>query len=189
MLAASVVRQKLKPLAEWMKKRNRYIALAVVAVAAAGLLLLRFTNKPEAPRQPIEFDHWQHVTKEEGPQLDCSFCHEHADKSAHATVASAETCMICHETEKADSAEVQKLRAIAARGEQPAWARVYWYERAANVFFTHKPHTRAGIDCSTCHGQVGQMRRVSREVNQTMGWCIDCHNNQRVSIDCYVCHR
>jgi hypothetical protein len=30
---------------------------------------------------------------------------------------------------------------------------------------------------------------VRREVNQSMGWCIDCHRAQRASLDCYVCHR
>jgi hypothetical protein len=172
-----------------MKKRTRYIALLVAAVLAAGFFLMRAAVRPEAPRQPIEFDHWQHVTKPEGPQLDCAFCHEHADKSAHATVASVSTCMICHETEKADSAQVQKLAEIAGRGEQPAWVRVYWYETSANVFFSHKPHTRASVDCSECHGEVGQMSRVRREVNQTMGWCIACHQKRGASVDCYICHR
>jgi hypothetical protein len=30
---------------------------------------------------------------------------------------------------------------------------------------------------------------VRREVDQSMGWCIECHRNQNASIDCYVCHR
>ncbi|HXG93690.1 MAG TPA: cytochrome c3 family protein [Blastocatellia bacterium] len=172
-----------------MTKRTKYIAILIVAALAAGLLLLRVMGKSEAPRQPIEFDHWQHISKPEGPQLDCVFCHEHADKSSHATIPNIETCMICHETEKTDSPEIQKLAAINARGEQPAWRRVYWFESESNVFFTHKPHTRAGVDCSECHGQVGQMHRVSREINQTMGWCIECHKKRGASIDCYICHR
>jgi hypothetical protein len=57
------------------------------------------------------------------------------------------------------------------------------------VFFTHKPHMRAGVDCSACHGDVAGAHRVRREVNQTMGWCIECHRKQQASIDCYACHR
>jgi cytochrome c553 len=172
-----------------MRTPTKYIALAAAAALIAGILLLRASGKAEAPRQPVEFDHWQHVAKQEGPELDCVFCHEHADKSPHATIPNTATCMACHESEKADSPEIVKLASLHARGEQPAWARVYWFEKEANVFFTHKPHTRAGVDCAECHGQVGQSHRVRREINQTMGWCVDCHRARRASADCYVCHR
>jgi hypothetical protein len=33
------------------------------------------------------------------------------------------------------------------------------------------------------------MRQVRREINQTMGWCMDCHRERRASVDCYICHR
>ena len=52
-----------------------------------------------------------------------------------------------------------------------------------------EPHIKAGLDCVACHGEVGQMHRVRRESDQTMGWCIDCHRQKGVSVDCYVCHR
>ena len=149
--------------------------LVIVAIAVIGLVLLRASGKPEAPRQPIEFDHWQHVTKEgdETPQLECTFCHENVDKSSHATIPNITTCMGCHDSIKTESPEVQKLAAFAERKEQPPWRRVYWLEPEANAYYT----------------QVGQMHRVRREVNQTMGWCMDCHTSRGVSVDCYVCHR
>lgn len=172
-----------------MKRRTKYIALVIAAAMIAGIFLLRASGKPQAPRQPIEFNHWQHVTKSDGPQIDCAFCHEHADKSPHATIPNTETCMACHVVEKTESAEVQKLAGIHEGGAQPEWARVYWFETEANVFFTHKPHTRAGIDCAECHGQVAESRQVRREINQTMGWCMDCHRARRASVDCYICHR
>jgi hypothetical protein len=139
--------------------------------------------------QPIDYSHYVHVTKEGGPELECTFCHEHADKSRYATIPNVSTCMVCHETVKADSAEVQKLAAIAAKGEQPEWVRVYWFAKEADAYFTHKPHVRAGVSCQECHGDVGQMHSARRAVNQTMGWCIDCHARKEVSNDCYVCHR
>lgn len=172
-----------------MRRLTKLIAVVIVAVFATGFFLLRALGKPEAPHQPVEFDHWQHVTKKDGPELDCSFCHAHADESPHATIPNVETCMICHSSERVESPEIQKLAAISERGEQPPWVRVYWFEREANVFFTHKPHMRAKVDCSTCHGDVGGSNRVRREVNQSMGWCIDCHRAERASVDCYVCHR
>jgi len=169
-----------------MKRRARYIVIILAVMIVGAVILLRATGKPYAPAQPIEFDHSQHVTK---AQIECDYCHAHADKSAYATVPNADLCMGCHIVEKSDSPEVQKLAAISDRGEQPAWVRVFWFEPHANVFFTHKPHVRAGINCSTCHGDVGSMRRVRREVDQTMGWCIDCHRKQKASLDCYACHR
>jgi hypothetical protein len=174
-----------------MTKVVKSSVLVVLVIAVIGLVLLRASGKPDAPLQPIEFNHWQHVTKEgdEAPQLECTFCHENADKSSHATIPNISTCMGCHESVKTESPEIQKLAAYAERKEQPPWKRVYWIEPEANAFYTHKPHIRAGIECTTCHGQVGQMHRVRREVNQTMGWCMDCHTSRGVSVDCYVCHR
>jgi hypothetical protein len=174
-----------------MRRAIKSSILVVVAILVIGLVLLRASGKPEAPRQPIDFDHWQHVTKEadDAPQLECTFCHENVDKSSHATIPNIATCMGCHDSIKTESPEVQKLAAFAERKEQPPWKRVYWLEPEANAFYTHKPHIRAGIECTTCHGQIGQMHRVRREVDQTMGWCMDCHRSRSVSVDCYVCHR
>lgn len=172
-----------------MKRMIKAISLVVAVIFISGFVLLRAFGEPEAPAQPVEFDHWQHVTKAEGPQLECAFCHEHADKSSAATIPNIDTCMGCHVAIETESPEVQKLAAISERKEQPAWVRVYWFEQSANTFFTHKPHVRAGVDCATCHGQVGQMQRVRREIEPTMGWCIDCHRERQVSVDCYVCHR
>lgn len=172
-----------------MKTLIKGLLLIIIVVSAGAFLLLRAFGRPEAPVQPVEFNHHQHVTKDEGPQLECAFCHEHAEKSAHATIPNVSTCMACHQVEKADSPEVLKLTAFSERSEQPPWVRVYWFDKSADVFFTHKPHIRAGVDCGECHGRVGEMSRVRREVDHTMGWCIDCHRERQVSVDCYVCHR
>jgi hypothetical protein len=175
-----------------MKRRRITAALVVILLLGGAFFFLRASGRPEPPIQPIAFDHWQHVSKPEadgGPQLDCAFCHEHADKSAHASIPNVDTCMLCHQATKAESPEVQKLAGFAERGEQPPWRRVYWYEREAAVFFSHKPHTRAGVECAACHGDVANSRVVRREIEQTMGWCIDCHQQRGASIDCYACHR
>jgi hypothetical protein len=173
-----------------MKKWFGVVSVLIILIVAGGVAALRRSSASEAPAQPVAFDHWQHVTKPEGPQLDCTFCHENADKSSHATIpSSSKTCMTCHESIKTDSPEVQKLAAYSASGKQPPWARVYWIDKDADVYFTHKPHIRAGVDCSACHGNVGEMHRVRRVVNQAMGWCVDCHRERRVSVDCYICHR
>jgi hypothetical protein len=172
-----------------MKRSTKAVSFAVLAIFITGFVLLRVLAKAEAPIQPIEYDHWQHVTSKDGPELECTFCHEYADKGPHATIPNTSTCMSCHEVMKTESPEVQKLAELHNSGKQPAWVRIYFFEPSANAYFNHKPHVKAGIECATCHGQVGQMRRVRREVQQTMGWCIDCHRERGVSNDCYICHR
>jgi Cytochrome c7 and related cytochrome c/Class III cytochrome C family len=172
-----------------MKRAVLFSAIVIIGISVVGVVLLRASAKPFAPKQPIEFDHWQHVTKNDGPQLECTFCHENVDKSSHATIPNITTCMGCHDSIKTDSAEVQKLAAFAEQNQQPLWRRVYWLEPEADAFYTHKPHIRAGLECATCHGKIAEMHRVRREVDQSMGWCIDCHRARSVSIDCYICHR
>lgn len=175
-----------------MLRLKASISLAVALASLTGAVLFRVTDDSDGPVQPVAYDHWQHVTKEEeegGPKLECTYCHENADKSRYATIPNINTCMACHEGIETDKPEVQKLAAYAERAEQPPWVRVYWFERSANAYFTHKPHIGAGIECITCHGQVPQMHRMRREVEQNMGWCITCHRERKVSNDCYVCHR
>ncbi|MEW6208846.1 MAG: cytochrome c3 family protein [Acidobacteriota bacterium] len=170
-----------------MRKLIATIIALLVAALASGFILLE--ARGEGPPQPIEFDHWQHISKEEGPQLECAACHEYADQSPNATIPSVYTCMVCHESINAESPEIKKLAAFSQRAEEPPWQRVYWIDPKADVFFSHKSHTRARIDCADCHGQVSQSRRIKREINQSMGWCIDCHKQKQASTDCYICHR
>lgn len=172
-----------------MIKLAGLVALSLVTVFVCGYILVGIFGSVDSPQQPIEFDHSLHVSNSAGPQLDCAFCHEHADKSNHATIPNCATCMACHESVKSDSPEIKKLAAYYEREQQPPWVRVYYIEKSADVYFTHKPHAAAGVECAFCHGKVEQMRRVRREVNQSMGWCVDCHRQRNVSADCYVCHR
>ena len=172
-----------------MKRFIKTASLILLAGLAVVLIMVGALSKPEAPVQPIEYNHWIHVKKPGGPELECSFCHQNADKGPHATIPNVSTCMACHESMETDKPEVQKLASFAEKNQQPPWVRVYWFERSANAYFNHKPHVKAGVECTTCHGQIGDMHRVRREVKQTMGWCIDCHRKEKVSIDCYICHR
>ena len=172
-----------------MKTIIQIAPIVVVLILIGGFLQLGGAARTDAPTQPIAYDHWLHVTKPDGPQLECTFCHENADKSSHATIPNTSTCMACHESIKTDSPEIQKLAAYAERHEQPPWVRVYWIPRSADAFFTHKPHIKANVDCVTCHGQIGQMHQVKRDVDQDMGWCVSCHRARNVSVDCYICHR
>ncbi|MEX0602467.1 MAG: cytochrome c3 family protein, partial [Bacteroidota bacterium] len=58
------------------------------------------------------------------------------------------------------------------------------------AYFNHAPHIAKGIDCKACHGDVAAMEEVKPFVKlNNMTFCVDCHRENRASIDCYVCHR
>ena len=67
------------------------------------------------------------------------------------------------------------------------------------VFFSHKPHISAGVDCVDCQGDVASMERVKQTEDLSMGWCLDCHRKDNESLnaapertqlllDCATCH-
>lgn len=66
------------------------------------------------------------------------------------------------------------------------------------VYFDHRAHIHAGVDCQTCHGNVESMERVRQVESLSMGWCINCHRESnrigvkgkevQASLDCTTCH-
>ena len=87
-----------------------------------------------------------------------------------------------------DRPEIKKIAAYKARGEEIPWVRVYNYSESAHVQFNHAPHIRAGVNCATCHGDMTKQTTAERKVNLNMGFCINCHTQKKVSIDCETCH-
>ena len=84
-------------------------------------------------------------------------------------------CMSCHSVIAKDRPEIKKVAAYLARGEDIPWQRVYDYSAIAHVRFNHAPHIRAGVQCSSCHGDMTQQTTASRVVNLNMGYCLSCH--------------
>jgi len=76
------------------------------------------------------------------------------------------------------------------------WVRVH--DLPDFVYFDHRAHTRVGLQCQHCHGQVESMERVRQVEPFTMGWCVNCHRQAteegingrpvRASTDCVTCH-
>lgn len=165
-----------------MRKYAVGVFVLCVAIASAALTF----RPPQAVEQPIAYPHRTHVVDN---QMDCLTCHVNADRSIAASIPSVTDCMVCHENVKTDSPEIQKLAAYAKAGEEPPWVRVYGFNPAAGVNFTHKRHVKAGIECSTCHGDMAHAMDVRENVQWTMGGCIDCHRERQVSVDCLVCHK
>jgi hypothetical protein len=136
------------------------------------------------PVQPIQFTHKVHIAN----GLPCVMCHVGVDQGPDAAIPSVSFCMGCHAAIATDKPEIKKLAAYQARGEEVPWQRVYGFESDAHVKFNHAPHIAAGVDCATCHGDLSKQTVAERSVNHTMGFCITCHQQKKVSIDCVTCH-
>lgn len=147
-----------------------------------------------SPSQPIAFSHKLHAGDKDIP---CLFCHIYATKSRVAGVPSVEKCMGCHKSIRRDSPEIQKLLVYWERQEPIPWVRVY--DVADYVYFPHKRHVKAGVECQVCHGPVQTMARVERVQFPGMGWCLTCHKGRTFTAadgvarqgptDCWECHQ
>ena len=134
--------------------------------------------------QPVNFPHPQHV---QVAQLDCQFCHRMAGTSAEAGVPAVEQCIMCHQVVRQDSPEVKKLVEAMENNESIDWNRVH--RMPDHVRFVHEAHVTAGIDCTVCHGPVGEMVQVEQVRPLNMGDCINCHRERGAPFDCTVCHK
>jgi mono/diheme cytochrome c family protein len=133
--------------------------------------------------QPIPFSHRAHVTL----GLECSNCHTSSANRSEMTLPAAATCMGCHAAVATDRPSIKKLAALAGSDQPIPWARIY--PLLAGVQFGHEPHLRAGVQCATCHGPVGDQTVLSETTALTsMATCISCHQTQRVNTGCVACH-
>lgn len=90
-----------------------------------------------------------------------------------------------------------KLAPIEGREPKPIdWIKVH--NLPDFVYFDHRAHVVAGVECQKCHGPVETMQRVRQVESLSMGWCVNCHrevNEQglngktvNASTDCDACH-
>jgi len=168
-----------------MKKKHLFVAAAVAIAALIGGLILMY-NLPldlhkRTPLQPLPFSHKKHAGDD---GIHCLFCHRSAAKSPRAGIPAVSFCMkTCH---PAFNFKVTELEAYGKKNEPIPWVRVY--SLPDHVYFPHMMHVRAGLNCTACHGDVASMDLVTRVADLKMGWCLDCHKQKQVSIDCWTCH-
>jgi hypothetical protein len=169
---------------------NRWLALItllIIAGLAVGVMLTR-AQVFAAPEQPIVYSHRTHV--EAG--VPCLFCHTSALRADVAGIPSVQKCMGCHAIIAAHNPDVQVLAGYWERRQPIPWNRVN--RQPDFVYFSHQAHLGAGINCETCHGDVGHMTVAKPVVKMDMGWCLDCHLKQpeeKVArlADCLTCHK
>ncbi|HLE36230.1 MAG TPA: cytochrome c3 family protein [Candidatus Acidoferrales bacterium] len=137
-------------------------------------------------RQPIAFNHARHV--ENG--MACDDCHSGVKTQARATLPTLATCLACHEAPLTQSAEEEKIRALAAAGKELAWVQLT--RVPPHVYFSHRRHVQqGGLDCAICHGPVEKLSVPPRKPFRvlSMDACLECHERSRARTDCNDCHR
>lgn len=162
--------------------RTAVVILAVVCVlVAAGVISAARLNP--APPQPIPFSHKLHAgTKEIG----CIFCHPGAIRASRAGMPSVEKCLLCHDVIASKFPPIARIKSFERKDKGIPWVRVN--RVPDHVHFNHRTHLGAGLDCSECHFNVKAMDRITEVRRFDMNFCITCHDDSEVSVDCYTCH-
>lgn len=132
----------------------------------------KYTRVGYAPEQPVPFSHALHAGQ---LGLDCRYCHSNVEKSGHANIPTAQTCMNCHSIVKADSPLLAPVRESYASGDPVPWVNVH--EVPDYAYFNHSVHVARGVSCVECHGKINEMEVVKHDQPLSMSWCLDCHRN------------
>jgi hypothetical protein len=159
-------------------------AVFTPAHRTVGAAVGDYFNVRSTPHQPIPFPHKTHIEK----QAQCTDCHETVERGPVAGIPSVKTCMICHSQIATNKPLIKEVTSYSDRGIEIPWQRVYGFSHEAHVRFNHAPHIRAKVDCATCHGNLAQMTVAERAVDQTMGFCVNCHREKKAPNDCMTCH-
>jgi hypothetical protein len=172
------------------------LALAGIAVAIA---LVSLEARPQSPAVPpagedvsgrpgpvgeVPFNHQIHAGQYKIPCLDC---HAYADKSPVAGLPSGRKCMGCHKFVAKEKAEVQLLAKRFEDGQPLRWERVFAVPDF--IYFSHRAHVGANVDCKECHGDVAAAKTLRQEQPFTMGRCLECHEARQATRDCMACHK
>ena len=161
------------------RKANRLPVLTLVGALVGGVVLIfliwyyfspEYTDVGYSPEQPVDYSHQLHAGE---LGMDCRYCHNFVEMSAHANIPPTQTCMNCHSQIATESLELLPVRESWATGDPIEWVNVHHIPDYAH--FTHAVHVENGIGCETCHGRIDQMEVVRQVEPLSMGWCLDCH--------------
>ncbi len=168
-------------------KSLKLLLLLLMVVALAALVREASGRAPTAITQPIAFNHFAHTKPAE---LECDVCHRYVKEQEYAGCPDREICVACHESPQTESAAEATLVEYLRSGKSIAWHRLY--NIPDHLFFSHRRHvTVAKIDCSECHGPIGQSTVPPGAPLKiiSMALCIGCHEKQGATVDCNGCHR
>lgn len=143
------------------------------------------------PPQPIAFNHQLHV----GLGVQCLYCHPGAWRGQSAGLPTQAKCWGCHQQIPITKDGQQKLAEYVEKGQSIPWVPVAIMPDF--VYFSHRPHIAAALNCETCHGEIGEMTVAEPQKGMNMGWCLNCHREKAQGdlekliklADCSTCHK
>ena len=178
---------------ESYKPRSKTARMMLAAMAAGGIGFLVFFYvfyygpiypvAAWAPEQPIPFSHLVHAGDN---GIDCQYCHTYARRSEMAGIPSVSTCMNCHRNLKTEAPLIVEVTRYFEEEKPLEWTRVY--DLPDHVWFSHKRHIAKDIACQKCHGPVQTLEVQTKAVDHKMTFCLDCHQKNEASTDCWTCH-
>lgn len=161
------------------------LLLIILGGAGYGLYLTQLS-----PPQPIQFPHVKHVSM----GVQCLYCHPGALRGISPGLPTETKCFGCHQQVAKTSPELDKLVAYVKENKAISWVPVFILPDF--VYYSHRPHIAAGLNCENCHGEIGQ-ETIVRPQNMNMGWCLNCHRTRFKDnpvmltklTDCVTCHK
>lgn len=190
--------------------KNKFVLAAIAIIAITGGTVKTIVEARKIglhqgymPEQPVKFSHKLHAGKYE---IDCEYCHSGVRKSKNAWIPSVNVCMNCHkyiqEGPNYGAEEIAKVVNAWNSGEAIEWVRIH--NLPDHAYFNHAQHVKVGgLECQTCHGPVEEMEVVYQFSDLGMGWCVNCHRQEKVKVlgketdmtvedmgglDCMKCH-
>lgn len=149
-----------------------FVVGGMTAACVTYYMTPKYTRVGYAPVQPVPFSHALHAGQ---LGIDCRYCHSDVEKSPHANIPTAQTCMNCHDQIKAQSPLLEVVRRSYQTGQPVPW--VWIHKTPDYVYFNHAIHIARGVSCVECHGRIDQMDTVHEEKSLAMKFCLDCHRN------------
>jgi hypothetical protein len=161
----------------------------IVMLLGAGMVWgIHLTQVP--PAQPIQFPHNLHISL----GIQCLYCHPGALRGPSPGLPTESKCWACHQQITIRNSEVDKLITYVQNNTPIRWVPVAILPDF--VYFSHRPHIAAGLNCENCHGEISQMT-VAIPQKMDMGWCLNCHRTRFKDdpvmltklTDCVTCHK
>ncbi len=169
-------------------KNNTTIQIVFNLLCAGIILILQIAcEAPQVIEQPVAYNHSIHVNDVD---LECTECHTGVENRARATLPTIEICETCHSEMNGETEAEAFVVAAVENSEEILWNRIY--ELPDHVYFSHRRHISLGkIECTQCHGDIQDFEMPPQipYIAQTMEFCMDCHEEQKVNNDCLACHR
>ncbi len=154
------------------------VALGIVLACGLGIWIYFYYFTPEYSRvgyQPSQVISFSHKVHNGQLNIDCRYCHYLVEESSIAGMPESTLCMNCHNQALARDDRLSYIRKSIASSSAVYYTRV---NRVADyVWFNHAVHTRRGIGCVNCHGNVQEMDKTYQSKSLSMKLCLDCHRN------------